>query len=98
MIRVEPGVGARHDFIELFRLMEEIQEELRPQDNRNVLKSVIEILKNISMASIESHRWTADPRELLYQLHGRLKQEELQNWESRIQDLVKENSRRECVA
>jgi primosomal protein N'' len=98
MARVEPGAGTKYDFIELFHLMEEIQGEVNSQENRKVLNSVIEVLKNISLTSIKFQKWTSDPRELLYQLHGKLKQEEHQKWDLRILNLVKEDSRRKCVA
>jgi hypothetical protein len=79
------------EFMKLNQLMNEIEDTLRPQEDRKILESVLQILNSISRASMKAQMWTADPRELLYQLGEELQLEEQMRWGPRIHDLVREN-------
>jgi hypothetical protein len=83
------------EFAKLYQLIDEIEKALSPQKEftakRRILKAVLQTLSAISKSSMKFQKWTADPRELLYQLLGELESEGESRWGNRIHDILKEN-------
>jgi hypothetical protein len=83
------------EFAKLYQLTDEIEKALLPKKElttrRKTLKAVLQALSAISKSSMKDQEWTADPRELLYQLIGELELEEERRWGNRIHDILKEN-------